>query len=374
LQPLLPFLDAARRASYETLVAAPPALSEMIAATGLPFSPGGEPPESVIAPIREQLPIASPRDAAVLANRDLFAALATDAMLPSMREVVASWQPDLILRDPCEYASAIVAQESDIPVAQIAIGLAEVEWNSIDIAAPALEERSRGLPAALRESTYVTRFPASLDTSRFTDTRRYDDTPPSSPSDLPDWWNGSRLPLVYVTFGTVLGHMTIASEVYNAVLEAVSHLEARVLLTVGRSFDPTSLGAIPTNVHVEPWVDQNTILEEADSVVCHGGSGTTFGALRAGLPVVVIPFFADQYGNGVKVVESGSGIVVDLHPREPGRSPFEHDDAPLVADAIRNALSDPTYRQCARRVSKDVTLAPTASDVLRDLLDATSAQ
>jgi UDP:flavonoid glycosyltransferase YjiC (YdhE family) len=177
-----------------------------------------------------------------------------------------------------------------------------------------------------------------------------------------------------VTFGTVLGHMTIASEVYTAVLEAVSHLEVRVLLTVGRSFDPTSLGAIPTNVHVEPWVDQNTILEEADAVVCHGGSGTTFGAMRTGLPVVVIPLFADQNANGVKVVESGSGIVVDLRPREPGRSPVGRDDGPRIANAIRNALSDPTYRRCARRVSKAMTVAPAAREVLRDLLDAASSQ
>ena len=61
-------------------------------------------------------------------------------------------------------------------VAQIAIGLAEVEWNSIEIAAPALEERRRGLVTALLESNYCTRFPASLDAS-FAKTRRYAEPP-----------------------------------------------------------------------------------------------------------------------------------------------------------------------------------------------------
>ena len=199
----------------------------MVAVTGFPYSPGGEPPESVVAPIREQLPIASSAEAAVLANRDLFGAVATDVMLPSMRATVGSWQPDLILRDPCEYASAIVAQEANIVVAQVAIGLAEVEWSSIEIAAPALEERQGGLVTALRKSSYCTRLPASLDASLFAKTWRYDDAPRPVPSPLPDWWNGSQLPLVYMTFGTVLGHMTIANEVYGAALEAVGGLEAR---------------------------------------------------------------------------------------------------------------------------------------------------
>ncbi|HEY3673926.1 MAG TPA: glycosyltransferase [Acidimicrobiia bacterium] len=373
LQPMLPFLDAARREGRETLVVAPPALSDMVAVAGYDFSPGGEPAESLIAPIRERLPIAPPREAAVVANRDLFAALATDAMLPSMRALVESWRPNLIIRDPSEYASAIVAQEAATPVAQIAIGLAEVEWNSIEIAASALEQRYRGLPAILRASPYATRFPASLDPSRFPSTQRYDDAVSQTPSLLPDWWNGSRHPLIYVTFGTVLGHMTIANEVYRAALDAVSELEARVLLTVGRRFDPMSLGVVPGNVHVEQWVDQNDVFREAAVVVCHGGSGTTFGALRAGLPVVVVPLFADQHANGVKVVQSGSGVVVDLHQRQFGRPPFERSDSPRVADAVRTVLSDSTYRQHARVVSDEIVLAPTAGEVLRGLVDTAGA-
>jgi UDP:flavonoid glycosyltransferase YjiC (YdhE family) len=36
----------------------------------------------------------------------------------------------------------------------------------------------------------------------------------------------------------------------------------------------------------------------ADLVVCHGGSGTAFGALAAGVLIVVVPLFADQFENG----------------------------------------------------------------------------
>ena len=50
---------------------------------------------------------------------------------------------------------------------------------------------------------------------------------------LPDWWSGSGAPLVYVTFGTVLGFMTLAADVYRTALRAVEAVDARVLLTVG---------------------------------------------------------------------------------------------------------------------------------------------
>ena len=57
LRPLLPFLDQAQRDGTQTLVLGPPALADMVVATGHPFLPGGEPSEAQIRPIREQLPV-----------------------------------------------------------------------------------------------------------------------------------------------------------------------------------------------------------------------------------------------------------------------------------------------------------------------------
>lgn len=135
---------------------APPALTMMIEETRHPFVAGGEPSETEVAPIRERLPVAPPAEASVLANRELFGRLATTAMLPAMARVLAEWKPDIILRNPCEYASAVIANEIGITAVQVAIGLADVEWGSIDIAAPALEAHRAGLADELRRSPYVT--------------------------------------------------------------------------------------------------------------------------------------------------------------------------------------------------------------------------
>ena len=120
-QPLVPLLDAALGRGCETRVIATPGLATLVGRSGHPFTAGGEPPEAEIAPIREALPVLPAHQASVLGNRDLFGSLATAAMLPAMRRLVDEWRPDLVLRDPCEYASFIVAAEKGIPSAQAAI-------------------------------------------------------------------------------------------------------------------------------------------------------------------------------------------------------------------------------------------------------------
>ena len=124
----------------------------MVEETGHRFEGGGEPPESEVAPIREQLPVAPPAEAAVLGNRELFGRLAARAMLPAVTDVLDRWRPDLVVRDPCEYASAVAAARAGVPVAQVAIGLADVEWASIAIAAPALEEHGDTVVESIRHA------------------------------------------------------------------------------------------------------------------------------------------------------------------------------------------------------------------------------
>ena len=372
LNPLLPFLAAARRRGDETLVVAPPGLLALVEESGHAFLAGGEPAEAVVAPIRERLPVAPRQEASVLGNRELFGRLATAAMLPAMERACREWRPELILRDPTEYASAVVGPRRGVPTVQVAISLAEVEARAIDVATPALDAHRPGLAAELRAAPYVTRFPRSLDPSPFAATTRYraDEAGARPGRALPDWWGGAGGPLVYVTFGTVLGHMTMAADIYRIVLRAVGGLTARVLLTVGRRFDPAGLGPVPANVHVEQWVDQADVLPHADLVVCHGGSGTVLGALAAGVPTVMLPMFADQFENARRVTEAGAGRKVgsgrqgtDEHRRPPGI-----DDAPAIAGAIDAVLADPSCRDRARHLAAEVAAAPAPDAVMAQLL------
>lgn len=369
LQPLLPFLAAAESRGDEVLVIGPPALEGMVRGAGYPFLAGGEPTEAEVAVIREQLPVAPPEEAARLGNGELFGRLATDAMLAPMERACRDWRPDLVLRDPCEYSSAIVGPVAGISMAQVAISAAAIEEGSIAAAAQVLESHRQGLVDEIRAGPYLTRFPASLDPPIFGATMRYRHSL-GRPRPLPEWWGRREGPLVYATFGTVLGYMSIASRIFRAVIEALTPLTGtRVLLTVGTKLDPELIGSIPEHVHIEAWVDQADVLPEADLVLCHGGSGTVLGALGAGVPVVAVPVFADQFENARLVGEAGAGEVVRR------RRPGERSDPALTGEevlrttrAVEMVLRDPDYRASAARVAAELAAAPPVGEVLGQLL------
>jgi UDP:flavonoid glycosyltransferase YjiC (YdhE family) len=364
--PLVAFLRAARRRGDEVLTVGPPALREMVESAGFPFRAGGEPSEEQVAAIRERLPVVAAAEASVLGNRELFGRLATAAMLAGMEDAWRDWDPDLVLRDPTEYASAVLAARTRTPIAQVAISLAEAEAGSIAAAAPALEAHRQGLVSQLRAQPYLTRFPASFDPSPFADTVRYHE-PRATPVSLPDWWRGSDAPLIYMTFGTVLGYMSIAAETFRMALKAVERTHARVLLTVGRRFDASTLGSVPANVHLEPWIDQARVLDHADLVLCHGGSGTTLAALAAGVPLVIVPLFADQFENARRITAARAGRVVDTQIRTGGTRSINAAAAPEITRSIEDVLDDVTYRERTRAIAAEMTATPTVEEVLTRL-------
>ena len=364
--PLVPFLRAARRRGDEVLTVGPPALRAMVESAGFRFRAGGEPSEERVAAIRERLPVVPAAEASVLGNRELFGRLATDAMLGAMEDAWGDWVPDLVLRDPTEYASAVLAARTRTPVAQVAISLAQAEAGSIAVAAPALEEHCQGLVLELQAQPYLTRFPESIDPSPFEHTVRFHE-PPETPVSLPDWWRGSDAPLIYMTFGTVLGYMSIAAETYGMALKAVERTRARVLLTVGRRFDASTLGSVPANVHVEPWVDQARVLDRADLVVCHGGSGTALAALAAGVPLVMVPLFADQFENARRIAKARAGRVVETQITADGARSINIAAAPEITRSIEGVLGDVTYRDRARALAAEMAATATVEEVLRRL-------
>lgn len=102
-----------------------------------------------------------------------------------------------------------------------------------------------------------------MDPSPYAVTHRYHE--PLRPGVLPDWWGGAEEPLVNVTLGTEAGALPTAVGLYRAVVDAVSALPVRVLLTTGHHIDASDLGPLPPHVHVEPWVPQADVLRGASS-------------------------------------------------------------------------------------------------------------
>jgi len=75
-------------------------------------------------------------------------------------------------------------------------------------------------------------------------------------------------------------------------------------------------------------------------MVCHGGTGTTLGGLAAGVPMVVVPQFADQPNNAARVAATGAGLAIG-----------DGEDWLVTAEEVRAAVTEvlagPSYRTAA---------------------------
>ncbi|MYV98267.1 glycosyltransferase, partial [Streptomyces sp. SID3343] len=223
--PLVPLVDACVRRGDDVLLVGPPKLEATLAARDEPYRIGAAPPAAEVAAIWERFATASRREAGVLIDRELFARLGTAAMLPTLDDACRRWRPDLVVRETCEYASAIAAARLGIPQAQVGVSTSEIEGGVLGMVTPVLEAYEDGIAETLRTAPYLTRFPATLDPSPYTVTRRYREGAVLGASPLPDWWGDDRAaPLVYVTFGTVAGGLPGGADAVRAATAAVAGL------------------------------------------------------------------------------------------------------------------------------------------------------
>jgi UDP:flavonoid glycosyltransferase YjiC (YdhE family) len=174
---------------------------------------------------------------------------------------------------------------------------------------------------------------------------------------------------VYVSFGSVAGHMGFYPDFYRRVLGALADVPARVLMTLGAGLDPTALGEVAANVHVESWWPQEDVMREASAVVSHGGFGTLMATLAHGLPQVVVPLFsADQYANAERVATSGVGV--SLSPGDPlvlrsaDLVPSGPDLTGLSAAVVRT-LHDRAVQDAAQTVAAEIARLPETAEFLR---------
>ena len=365
--PLVPFARAFERAGHELMFAGPPDLAGAVDAAGFEFWQFDPPPEDELGAVWGRVPELPPVEANEVVVGEVFGRLNTTAALPRLRAAFEEWRPDVVVRDPNEYGSALGAELHAIPHARVAVGLASTEELGLGIAAGAVDaiRRAEGLapdPDAdrLRCAPYLSLFPPSLDEGAQPDTHRFHDPAwDEPPGELADWWPGrDGEPLLYVTFGSVAGSFPQALPVYGVAMQAVAELPVRVLLTVGRELDLDALPPAPENVRVERWVPQQDVLGHAAAALVHGGSGSTLGALAAGVPLVVMPLFADQPQNARRVAEVGAGVAV-----EPDRDDPDATVSPL-REAIRSVLENPSYGERARALADELRALPVVDDAV----------
>ena len=139
---------------------------------------------------------------------------------------------------------------------------------------------------------------------------------------------------VYVGFGSMKDRNPAAS--IELAIKALAGAKQRgVLLT---DWGGISNSDLPDDIFKVERVPHDWLFPRMAAVVHHGGAGTTAAGLRAEVPSITVPFFADQTFWGRLLHKLGAGT----RP-----IPRKQLSAARLADAIRIAVSDTTMRRRA---------------------------
>jgi UDP:flavonoid glycosyltransferase YjiC (YdhE family) len=321
--PLVPLAVAAREAGHEVHFAAGEAVHAPLAANGLrPFRPA-----------------------------DAFYEFYAEDLEPDLARLA----PDLVVHEWGLPGAAVAAARAGIP--GIWHGFGRMIPDGIGFELPTRNTEAPGRP-------HLDICPPSLQDKDFlaeADRIELRPVPFSEPASV-SAGRGSR-PLIYLTLGTAFG----TPELLTTAIDGLARLGADVLVAAGR-VRPSELGALPDGVTVRDWVSQAELVPHVDVVVHHGGSGTTLGALTAGVPQLVLPQGADQFANADALAAAGAAVC--LPPNEVSAAAVaEHARTLLPGSSPGNA-----HRDAARTIAEEIARMPSPAEVARRLPDHVRGQ
>ncbi|QUD85359.1 glycosyltransferase family 1 protein [Gordonia polyisoprenivorans] len=150
-------------------------------------------------------------------------------------------------------------------------------------------------------------------------------------------WIGAGSRPVYCGFGSM--PIRDASATVAMMRTVAARLGVRILVSAGWSdLDPGSRGVADSDVMVTGALAHDLIFPRCAAAVHHGGIGTTFESLRAGIPTLICSVSFDQPMWGGQVTRLGVG----------GHLPFADLDADSLTDALRAILRPETVDRAAR--------------------------
>ncbi|MEU4493347.1 glycosyltransferase [Streptomyces sp. NPDC023998] len=150
-----------------------------------------------------------------------------------------------------------------------------------------------------------------------------------------------------------LGSATVpdADQVSESVVRALRAARLRGVIQSGWSGlhadgeDMLTIGEIP----------HSTLFPRMAAVVHHAGAGTTAAGLRAGVPAVPVPIQFDAAFWAARLTALGVS---------PGPVPLRRLAAPVLAAALRRAITDPSYRHTAHALAARIQAEDGVSPVL----------
>lgn len=368
LLPMVPLIRAAQAAGHEVVVSSGADMSRLIGDLGVPAHRSGVTLAESYARLPDQVQISSlpVEQQMAVAARNFFGAGAVDRGR-DLQELIADWRPDLVVHDTLELGAPVAAEATGVP--HVTHGYGPM--------VPGTTELAFAITVALTDAGHPDPAPAIFAAPYL------DVCPPGFRGTAPNPWPttillrpsageldpAATLPAgfhdlphdrtVYVTLGTVMNQ---APAVFRAVLDGCAELPVNLLVTTGPDVDPAVLGELPPATLAAPFLPQALVLPHCTAVVSHAGAGTMLGALCHGLPQLCLPQGTDQPFNTAALLPTGAALAL-----EPGEITPD-----AVGASLSRLLDEPSFRQSARALQREIEQMPTAAEVLGTVLARTT--
>jgi len=361
--PLVPLSWALRARGHDVLVAAPANMASVVADGGLPCSPCSGPVEmpQVLSRDRAGQPVSMPRtEEGLLPHIGRGYARLALHLIDGIRDLADQWRPDLIITETYGMAGPLIAAELGIPWVEHAIRLSSpaviTEAGAAELA-PELE--ALGLTGFPEPLVSVDVCPAGLRPARSAPAVKMRYLPYNGRvGDVPGWSLQPKRdqPRVCLTFGTrvplsrspIKGGLGLLKEL----MDRLPKLGAEVVVGVSAEV-ADDLGPLPAGVRSAGPLPLSQVLPACDAAVHHGGVGTTFTCLAAGVPQVTIPVIAEVWDTSRMLTAAGVAREV----------PFAAVSADGVTQACASVLADASYRDNAARIRQEIAAMPSAADL-----------
>ena len=227
-----------------------------------------------------------------------------------------------------------------------------IDWNDLDFT------RSR--------LAHVTQVPKAFDFEsshwppQFHHTGPFCDGKGREKVDFP-WERLTGEPLIYASMGTILNGQV---DVFRTIVAAVAkNNNLQLVVSVGDQVDPKQIGPVPNNAIIARRVPQLDLLKQATVCITHAGLNTVLESLAQGVPQLAIPVTYDQPGVAARIAHHKTGVVTSLDKL----------NADHLAFLLEEVVTDPTYRENARKLQKSIAEAnglAAAADLIEESLGA----
>jgi len=161
------------------------------------------------------------------------------------------------------------------------------------------------------------------------------------PAQLEEFLQAGEAPVVF-TLGSAA--VLAAGDFYEQSARAAKKLGVRAVLLIGNDEKNRPQDELPETICVAEYAPYSGLFPRVSLVVHQGGVGTTAQCLRAGRPMLIMPYSHDQPDNARRMRRMGVARVIQRSSYKPGR----------VARRVRAMLAEPEFDARAREAAEEV--------------------